>query len=591
MVQTTTLHNPVLRGMYPDPSWMWDDSRDESILVNSSFELIPGLPIHASRDFAHWTHVSYAMNSEMAQALLIPYVLDSGGLYAPTIRKIAGKYVIACTVARLDESAARADGISETVLEKYRASEGNFIITAQSLEGPWEGPFWIEGAQGIDPDIFEDRDGSVYWTQTRPALVPQWEGQTEVWTQRIDPSDWTLVESSDEFGTYSKTVLWNGYGVNAVWAEGPHLYRIGEFVYLMTAEGGTSFDHSAMMMRTQSSEGFGKSISQFMHDVLSVDLAALPISGNERSVVGQYHRLFVADKKNPFLTHRHLGLAEQVQCVGHADLLQHPKSGWWATCLGVRETVGPNPGELLSYLGRETFVFPLEWQHDPANWQLEGHAKQTASTACDPGWPVVRLGLGRLPKSLDIGLDDQGNAVNVALHKCSCESGCENEHTYAVSSEVELVNRDDIRLATVRNPESTPFLRVDADDYAAIVPLGSTLVLHQDSVNAVKIRGSRIGDKDVLIHVEVTCAGITEDVEQLCSSGPEFVGIWLHNNTVDCFGLHSDGVEGANFTENTLFAHITGNVDQRHVVHSLDGRFMSTEWAGGFVGCMMGVEA
>ena len=31
--------------MYPDPSWIWDTTREEIVLVNSSFELVPGLPI------------------------------------------------------------------------------------------------------------------------------------------------------------------------------------------------------------------------------------------------------------------------------------------------------------------------------------------------------------------------------------------------------------------------------------------------------------------------------------------------------------------------------------------------------------------
>ncbi len=100
----------------------------------------------------------------------------------------------------------------------------------------------------------------MYWTQTRPAVRPRWEGQTEVWAQRIDPETWRLRASRDTDGDYGKTVLWTGYGVEAVWAEGPHLYRIGDWVYLMTAEGGTSFDHSEMTMRTWAPDGLGSAI-------------------------------------------------------------------------------------------------------------------------------------------------------------------------------------------------------------------------------------------------------------------------------------------------------------------------------------------
>ena len=62
-------------------------------------------------------------------------------------------------------------------MDAAQAAEGNFVLESDSIDGPWRGPFWIEGAEGIDPDIFEDEDGNVYWTQTRPAVNPQWEGK------------------------------------------------------------------------------------------------------------------------------------------------------------------------------------------------------------------------------------------------------------------------------------------------------------------------------------------------------------------------------------------------------------------------------
>ena len=97
---TITVSNPVLRGMYPDPSWIWDATREEIVLVNSSFELVPGLPIHTTRDLVTWTHTANAVDEAMSHRLLIDGVEDSGGLYAPTIRRIGGRYVIVCTVAR-----------------------------------------------------------------------------------------------------------------------------------------------------------------------------------------------------------------------------------------------------------------------------------------------------------------------------------------------------------------------------------------------------------------------------------------------------------------------------------------------------------
>lgn len=51
--------------------------------------------------------------------------------------------------------------------------------------------------------------------------------------------------------------------MDAVWAEGPHLYRVGDYLYLMTAEGGTSFEHSEMIMRTHAPRGFAAALGRF----------------------------------------------------------------------------------------------------------------------------------------------------------------------------------------------------------------------------------------------------------------------------------------------------------------------------------------
>ena len=409
MTTTITIANPILHGMHPDPSWIWDDDLRQIVLVTSTFELVPGLPIYVSRDMAHWKHVSDAIDEELARRLLIPFVDDSGGVYAPTLRRIRGKYVIACTIARINGRKAIAEGCSQAELDAAQAAEGNFVLESDSIDGPWRGPFWIEGAEGIDPDIFEDGDGNVYWTQTRPAVNPQWEGQTEVWTQRINPETWTFVDDGLPAGS-GKTVIWRGYGMESVWAEAPHLYRVGDYVYLMTAEGGTSFEHSEMAMRIYAPHGLLRAFEAYEREVSELGECIPQVRDGERCYLGTAIRAFHADKKNPILTHRHLGLSEPLQCVGHADLLLHPELGWWLVCLGVRETRGKHDGELLSYLGRESFVAPVSWEHNPADWKLDGNGASYTHEG-DPGWPVTCAGLGRLADEITVTTEDDGITI------------------------------------------------------------------------------------------------------------------------------------------------------------------------------------
>ena len=60
----------------------------------------------------------------------------------------------------------------------------NFIITAENPSGPWSNPHVIEGAPGIDPDIFFDSDGKVYFTGTyNPGDMNFSNGIGEIWVQ------------------------------------------------------------------------------------------------------------------------------------------------------------------------------------------------------------------------------------------------------------------------------------------------------------------------------------------------------------------------------------------------------------------------
>ena len=88
-----------------------------------------------------------------------------------------------------------------------------------------------------------------------------------------------------------------------------------------------------------------------------------------------------------------------VQCVGHADLLLHPTVGWLLACLGIRETPGEEPGETFSYCGRETFVAPVVWQHNPVSWKLDGGEPNKRIDIVDPGCRSWLRGLAGFPRS------------------------------------------------------------------------------------------------------------------------------------------------------------------------------------------------
>ena len=191
--------------------------------------------------------------------------------------------------------------------------EGNFYITAKDPAGPWSDPVWLH-SYGIDPSLFWDEDGKCYYVgHGNLSGKNDWPDKVGVWLQELDVKQGKLVGE--------RVQLTHGHASNARWTEGPHLYKIDGKYMLLVAEGGTGYFHS---------------VSVFHSD----------------NIWGPY----IPDHANPVLTHRHLGKDFKINSVGHADLVQTQKGDWWAVSLGKRKFDGG------TYLGRETFLMPVEFQ-------------------------------------------------------------------------------------------------------------------------------------------------------------------------------------------------------------------------------------
>ena len=280
--------NPVIRGFHPDPSIC--RVGEDYYLVTSTFEFFPGVPIYHSRDLAHWRLIAHCLTRP--EQLNLTGIRASGGIYAPTLRWHEGTFYMITTLV---------DG------------GGNFLVTAPDILGPWSDPVWID-QPGIDPDLFFEHGKCYLLTST---VI----GREHVILQScIDPS-------SGAFLSEQKPVC---RGTGGACPEGPHMYRIGQWYYLMLAEGGTEYGHMVTMFRS-------------------------------RSVSGP----FEACPRNPILTQ--VGMKSEFdnyRCSGHADIVEDHTGAWWMVCLGVR----PLPGLLLHNLGRETFLSRLRW--DEAGWPV-----------------------------------------------------------------------------------------------------------------------------------------------------------------------------------------------------------------------------
>lgn len=277
---------PVIPGFHPDPTVC--RVGDDYYLANSSFEYFPGVPVFHSRDLKRWTQIGNALDRRSQFRLVDPG--PSRGIYAPTLRHHGGRFWLVTT------------NISDI-------SGGQVLVTALDAAGPWSDPVFIPEAVGIDPDLTWDDDETCYLSWKVLDLSRGIEG--DVRQAPIDTASGRFLEPDYP--------LWQGSGMMA--AEGPHLYHVGDYWYLLLAEGGTERGHSVTIARGPSPRG-----------------------------------PFEPCPWNPILTHRSTG--HPVQNVGHADFVRTVDGDWAAVFLGTRPR-GSTPQ--FHTLGRETFVAGIDW--------------------------------------------------------------------------------------------------------------------------------------------------------------------------------------------------------------------------------------
>ena len=297
-----TYSNPIFSGFYPDPSIC--KAEDRYYLVQSSFSYFPGIPIFESIDLVNWTQIGHVLDR--------PDQLDtegqgvSRGLFAPAITFHQGTFYLVCT--HIDR-------------------KGNFVVIATDPAGPWSDPILLPDVHGIDPSLyFEGNQAFIVYNSDPPDYKPLYNGHRTIRMYELDIN--TLQPKGDQ------VQLVNG-GVDIskepVWIEAPHIYKINGLYYLMCAEGGTGYNHSEVIFRSE-------------------------------KITGPYEPW----DQNPILTQRQLDPARPfpVTTAGHADLIQAPGGDWWAVFLACRPY-----GDNYYNIGRETFMTPVAWTED--------------------GWPVI----------------------------------------------------------------------------------------------------------------------------------------------------------------------------------------------------------
>lgn len=303
----TSITKPVVPGFNPDPSIC--RAGDDYYIITSSNEYFPGLPIWHSRDLINWEMIGHVLTD--AKYLDLDSVPGSNGLYAPTIRYHDGNFYVVCTLTGT----------------RPGKPGGNFMTTARDPRGPWSAPVWLE-TPGIDPSLFFDDDGKVYYQGNYTPADKQWPRHRKIYIQEFDLKQAKLigpkVDILDAADYRLKGTIDGGFESGADYLEAPHIYKKDGYYYLTTSHGGTFQYHALSFWRS-------------------------------RNIFGPYQ----SNPVNPILTHRTLPPTNPVTSTGHGDLVMDGNGQWYMTFL-ARRPLDSN----IHILGRETFLTRIEWKDD-----------------------------------------------------------------------------------------------------------------------------------------------------------------------------------------------------------------------------------
>ena len=262
--------NPIFAGDYPDPSILRDGN--DYYIVHSSFEYYPGLLVWHSTDLINWTPVTNALHK---------YV---GSVWAPDLVKYQNKYYI-----------------------YFPANNTNYVITANSIEGPWSDPIDLK-IGNIDPGHVVDATGKRYLYFSSGGYVPL--------------SDDGLSVSGEFKHTYNGWPVPREWTIECFCMEGPKLFKHGDYYYLTVAEGGTAGPATSHMV----------------------------ISARSKSPLGPWEN----SPYNPIS--RTKDNSERWWSKGHGTIFEDAQGAWWMVFHAYENG--------FYNMGRQTLMQPIEWTKD-----------------------------------------------------------------------------------------------------------------------------------------------------------------------------------------------------------------------------------
>lgn len=315
--------NPILSGFNPDPSIC--RVKDDYYIATSTFEWFPGVQIWHSKNLWEWSLLHRPLNAP--RLLDMKGIDSSGGVWAPCLTHSHNQFYLTFTVVRNWRGEPPVDyGVFKDT--------PNFVSTAPQITGPWSDPVFLNST-GFDPSLFHEED--KIWLLNME------------WDYRGSPTHFTgiLLQELERDTLSPKGKIRKIFETTALdRVEGPHLYKRNGWYYLVTAEGGTEYEHAVTLARAKEITG-PYEIHPKNPMLSSLKNRSADMKSIEKMLAG-------------FETQAPQDFYQNPQKAGHASLCPINNEEWLLVHLSGR----PVPGTAFCPLGRETSIQVLHWFED-----------------------------------------------------------------------------------------------------------------------------------------------------------------------------------------------------------------------------------
>lgn len=411
---------------------------------------------------------------------------------------------------------------------------GNMMVKTKDPFKGWSDPIKLNFG-GIDPSIFFDDDGKAYIVHNDGPVKKLFSGHRTIKIREYDVEKDCLIPGTDKIIVDGGTK----FEKKPFWIEAPHIYKKNGRYYLMCAEGGTGDGHSEVV---------------FVSD----------------HVRGPY----VEAPGNPILTQRYLNpdRPNKVDWAGHADLVKGPDGKYYGVFLAIR----PNEKNRVN-IGRETFILPVDWSGTfplfenglipmepklklPAGVEnktgKDGYlpngnfsfTEKFTSPELDCRWVGIRCPADKFASVTKDGLQIVPFAANIKEKKPLSALWCRQQHS--AFSFTTLLN----------------YIPKSETDLAGIACLQSRKCNY--------VFGLTRKEKTYYLVLERTAKGVSEIIASTPVEAKK--PVYLQVKAAGDDYQFSYSMDGTTFTK---------------VGNAVSGDILSTNVAGGFVGCMLGLYA